>query len=764
MQDSTLPRQEPVGGTLCHSDVHPDRLQWRIIDLVLHTPDASVRLTNSIREAHDAGTLPFQTVGDFLAAGSDATEHFRSIPRLGTKSLNELQKIVAQFCFDAGAIPWATLSPDSPEVSVPPHLEVSLRQFIGSGDPVSVRLHNCIVYAEEQHLIPFATVGDYIRAGSLGQRLFRKLPNVGTGTAQEFHALVQNARGAPAEAVTFDNAIGTKLSAPSLGAINAPTTIATANDAIDLILDGRFPTLGLVVEEILNGLKETAVTIARMRFGQRNTLEAVAQVIGVTRERVRQIESRLARTLPLAKVRLIKSAATLLQRSLDAHGISEISLDDLALKCASMAEELQIFFGLLKQVEPEKHSYFTFSEDHLFLESKFAPKALWDDLVHQALIRSEMPITLEGFAQSCPDVPSFYWIKRLCKRYDASICDGNLVQQPALSTYFMCESLAQSAGGPFHFSELCSRIQERYGKTLAGHTVLATLGRMKEVAICGPGLYVHYDHLPFSIADRDHLCAVVEDTLNAEGCFLSSKVLFARLKNRFADFPGLNHYLLMGIVQDDTRFITKRGNMVGLNSFDIDATFTLLEDEVCNLVREFGPITIPEIMKHLSSKRELCNDSGIRLILSSEPWIVEVGLRSYDANWRILGSEQELDRYTLGVKVSLIGGPKGSFAIADDLRAVGLVKATPELVCSILESIDHVLVGASYRIENLEEELEAYAKYAEEKLSVNPSKESVTNDSMLKYVALDRRFKSGAEQRVDNANSELGAILAEFEF
>ena len=384
----------------------------------------------------------------------------------------------------------------------------------------------------------------------------------------------------------------------------------------------------------------------------------------------------------------------------------------------------------------------------------------------------QWPVILNVLHSICLEVPQFYQNKRLCAHYGATISSGEIKVQPSLTTAVMCVAQTLKAGGPIHFSDVRGMILKQYGVALSDHSVLATLGRMEEVTICDTGMYVHYANLSFSEEDLIQIRDSVATCLENEGCFVSSKVLFERLHDKLQHFDDLNHYLILGIAQDDERFVTKRGNMVGLIDFNIEETFISLEDEVCDLVRDHGPISILDIVDRMSATRKLCNDSGVRLILSGQPWIVEVGYRKYDVIDRLFSDKEEMQRYILAIKISLLGGVKSKFAISEDLRAVGLSKATPEVVGSLLANVDHVAEKSLVRLVSMDVELGTYATLAGVALgkkghagTLSSASPSYAAEWMEELSSLDSRFlpfKNSNPQAAEH--TELRAILDEFNF
>jgi superfamily II DNA or RNA helicase len=73
---------------------HPEQIrEVKIIDLV-NTYATSIRLRNSIDKAHKANKLPFETIGNYLDAGSTAKRELLDIDNLGKKTASELVHLI----------------------------------------------------------------------------------------------------------------------------------------------------------------------------------------------------------------------------------------------------------------------------------------------------------------------------------------------------------------------------------------------------------------------------------------------------------------------------------------------------------------------------------------------------------------------------------------------------------------------------------------------------------------------------------------------
>ena len=297
-----------------------------LLTLVEQWGSASVRLQNSIREAHHSGTLPFPTVGEFVAAGIEAHEALLRIPRLGRKTANELADIIRQFiddgCLDSS--PNLSAHADSPKIAH--ELQLTLLEFIESCEVVSVRLRNAIVAATGDETCPFSSVQQYVQAGKRGTTILRRIPNLGAESAAEFAVLVADFLG-----------VGSGDMVPP---------------EFDMSLDGRYPDLGHLLTVVMRDLSFNQKTVANGRLGRHETLEATGRSLGSTREGVRQIEAKIHRSIASPLRKLITHSATVLRQCLQADAVHEISVDDLARLCKCTREEFNVYLGFLKWVNP----------------------------------------------------------------------------------------------------------------------------------------------------------------------------------------------------------------------------------------------------------------------------------------------------------------------------------------------------------------------------------------------------------------------------
>jgi hypothetical protein len=231
--------------------------------------------------------------------------------------------------------------------------------------------------------------------------------------------------------------------------------------------------------------------------------------------------------------------------------------------------------------------------------------------------------------------------------------------------------------------------------------------------------------------------------------------------------------LLLGFAQNDTRFITKRGNMIGLVGFDITKTYISLEDEVRNIVLEHGPISVNDIVAHMAATRKLCNDGSVKLVLINSPEIIQVGHRVYDSLHRFFADRDEYEALVLALRIALLAGTRSVYAVAEEMATLGLRKASSEVIGSILSAADDITqVNGMYRLSAPSSELQGYQELAlaclaeggVERLRQEASA-AFGSEMATRFIRFDRRFQASPPRPPnDPTASALHAILADFEF
>lgn len=291
---------------------------------IVEDSDVSVRLTNAIRLAQ--GHLPLRTIGEYLAAGPNASEKFLSLQNLGRKSARELDALLRSFA-ETG-IPLQPNPRSVPQPSEIVHIrlrEKLLRMFsklsfpeIAAEFPTSARLAH--VFREK--LIESRPFSEFLRNPEPTFEALLKLHNVGRRSVAELQASIRQIlekllRTRTESCDEIESAISLLLdkTPPSPENMIRLSELVTSSPYCTEDITPTRPETSLndIVLELLRQLDDRTKLVLERRYGvnqlQGETLEEVAGTWGITRERVRQIESKGLRQLCLpSRLRSLKRA------------------------------------------------------------------------------------------------------------------------------------------------------------------------------------------------------------------------------------------------------------------------------------------------------------------------------------------------------------------------------------------------------------------------------------------------------------------------
>lgn len=713
-----------------------------LLDLLNLSENVSVRLLNAVTYAASQRKLPYDTVAAYVSAGETGRSRMMEIDNLGRKSLAELDQIIAERV-DCQYAPDPTnelLSlVDDEEL-----LRLPLDEFLVKQRSVGTRLFNAISMAVLTGNCPFETVADYVRCNTRHQEL-RKVENLGRASAIEFERLV--ARFITSKSYLIEMKIG----------------------------DSGFVDVGHIVRDIYSLLSARQQEVVIERFLKKKTLEATAALRGITRERVRQIEAKAVRILSTKFSATLRESAEATCLKLGENDLFELSIESFAQLVECDIGEATVYLAYLKKLELD-HSSLATSGDYVFISDHFVPRDRWKQTLQEALLVQPLPLVVDRVISAIANVPAFYIREFFERKWGAQYIDEPSSAIPSYGTTRMCIDVLRKAGGPLHISDVRARIYSLFNVDVEDHAINATLGRLKECTITGPGKYALYESLAYSASDIECIRSISHAHLKSKGVFLSSKILFDEVFASTSEkYPvDFNHYLMMGFVQDDERFTTKRGNMIGLMSFDLAEAYTPLQDEIHRIVLEHGPITLPDISERLSATRRLCNDSGIRLVLNQWPDVIRIGRRTYDALHRFFDTRQDYDDLLLAIRISLLEKKKTTYAITQDLVLLGLVKASPQLVESMLLSMDDILSqNGAHQLTSQDDDIVEYnevvvqliRKYKTREEILAALREKQPSERLEKLMSVDGRLiKDVAATAPEPEDTEIASILKGFEF
>ncbi len=273
-----------------------------ILELV-ETSNTSVRLNNCIVAASNTGTLPFETVGQYIDAGDNAAPLMKGAVRnFGKKTARELQKLIEDSAEDKLALrPSATKESIVKEQLLSFFANESVKQAI-VGEVFSARLEAAL---KSDNLCSL-TMRDFIDSFDRSLAQMRLKGNFGNASAEELRAFILEHISRRLASLGCQHTL--VLANWLIGSI--PPGLQNALDQFDATLEDFEPALSnaqgdIAVEHgslferlewLLAELEPRSKMILRRRngIGQQlpETLEEIGVTEGVTRERIRQIEAK----------------------------------------------------------------------------------------------------------------------------------------------------------------------------------------------------------------------------------------------------------------------------------------------------------------------------------------------------------------------------------------------------------------------------------------------------------------------------------------
>jgi RNA polymerase primary sigma factor len=702
--------------------------------------DISVRLRNALRNKYN----PFSTVREYVEAGPSAKERLLKIRNMGRKTAREFQAlIVKEICFSD--------LDEKEKLNIDDFLgNLPLTEFLERQD-TSVRLRNGIENACADGTFPFKTVREYIKAGRKAEVILLQNKNMGRKTVYELQHLIDRVIDDPS---AFLNEGSLDLKGDSEG-LGVREIIAKLSNSI--------------------GKKEFGILEARAVDGR--TLQELGDIHGVSRERIRQLcdlkaVQKFKRLFPSAP-RLIYGQII---EKIDERG-GQFSYEEATVEFLCAINEIKIFAYLYEGSNNEILRKLGFEGDCIILKPGALHERDWRAKIKKELLLSNWPIHIKDILERTASIPPYYVTKCLEKNYKAKVRDG-VIKKINLSVAAKYVFIFRKEKKPLHIRKIVKLFYEYFEESVSESRAIATLGRLKEVLIVDLGTYNIYENLRFSKTCISGIREKVHNYLTKENRFLGSRVIFDKIFNTCPKEwdPAFNSYMMLGIVQDDNRFLTKPGLMIGLRKFRGKALFISLEDEVIDMVFNNRPITLKAIFSSLSETRSLCNDTTVRNILKNNENIIKVSNNKYDLLCGLFECPEKYEEFILRVKIILLGGAQSIQSIDEKLNQLRVDKIER---CS-LESI----LGSSkmfkskdgiYQNNKINSELKNYDKFMQKVIKAGMKEKEIRfslkwnscKKIFLKYLPMDPRViiesGNGPESRT-NKSTELDSILDEFDF
>jgi ankyrin repeat protein len=251
----------------------------------------------------DAGVSPEQMVGHYPPTIEMATQAGKSSTvKLLQAAIRKRQKAAAN------DVRTSASAPDNSKV-IASGLEakairdMSLIEF-GEAFYQNVRFHNAVAAAAAQGKLSFETIGNYLDAGEAGKLELLRLPNIGvnsvTGLDEAILAAIQRQPSAsfseaePSAVATVREDLANQIESSYPGVFAPLLNEYAATPESDGISRSK---LEMEMQHILSDARLADVATRRFRG---ETLAEIGESLGLTRERVRQIEARVKHWITVA--------------------------------------------------------------------------------------------------------------------------------------------------------------------------------------------------------------------------------------------------------------------------------------------------------------------------------------------------------------------------------------------------------------------------------------------------------------------------------
>ena len=764
---------------------------------VVREADCSVRLLNAI-SAH-SHRLPITTVSEYMKAPAHARQAFLKLPNLGRKSADELDLIMRSFVPGNTDLQGDHEPAPSEEGDFQRALAAAEVFFSGMIYPDELfewspptRLTNLLKIDQVEHR---QSLVDFLKTYNETASRIRSLPGCGRKSIEQLDEIVTKMIEARLSFCGVRSEIAPDLRRLLHGEFVSHTSLTSIIELgnikpEDIKASERAPVEELTVTEIIEGcistLNDRQQDILRRRYGinrgQTETLEQVASDYDVTRERIRQIEKKAKQKLGTKRTKKILIGALEQEGSLEKLFKNRKIVSDEQISAVGnllTAHErlaVDLAFGDMRSfldAESVRTEAGWVQEQDLLLISH-EPEDLSGSLrqrIVSAIREQQLPIRLSQIATSLPDYPPSEIKVELEERLGATLQGDIVVAAPKLPSSVRCVLILKEAGHAMHCEEIRARMHELFGKDESIGQIGNTLAGLEEALIVERGTYDLYENL--SLSD-DEIAEIRERTLSHlgnVGGYVSAKILFSDLfqgeTKRFGIAFG--PYMLLGIVQDDERFVTKRGLMIGRATDDDRSEFRGLGEEVLAVLTEAQrSMTLVEIAHELEGRRDVLTTS-ISIGLENSPEAVSVGRGRFDLVDRAIGPDERQADLISACAIALANGPRTAFALSELLSPTwGEIQTRPLL--SFLKN--RTFFDVDQKIVSLTGLPEAVAKYVavrDRVLEVGelgmPDAEAVRDALASRGVPdltrLDYLFAS-KEDEAGEGEEMLGMILGDF--
>jgi hypothetical protein len=446
------------------------------------------------------------------------------------------------------------------------------------------------------------------------------------------------------------------------------------------------------------------------------TLEAIGVDLGVTRERIRQIEKGGMRRCCFPfnrsnfRALLVEHQDELRGRALGEIGF--LNADDLKrfgknlrpefLFALRVVGDLSIEGGLGQLLKPvisggKCLGWVSPDGEDDSLENSLVELRDWGpDLprkLREAVLRVSWPPSMSALAEELGGLSTKSIEACLLNECGGKVLQGHLIDLPGLRKSNRIEIVLKTFTGPMTPVEICSGYRKLFNLGISVRDAQAHVGRLASALIVERGKYAHYDALGLSSEELATLSDSIHSVVSESGSFLSAKVVHHHLSDRgLASAPRIwNDYVVLGIAQDDPRMVTKPGLMIGLLA--VGQTWQSLTSEVGKLIARYGPQSVPQLIQRLSRTRDLLEVSLLTM-LSADPNFVMIEGKRFDLSSKIFGDPDAVLRIKKNIRALFGEGALTPYSLVQAMskRGFKISEAALESLVRSDDTLKHHLI------------------------------------------------------------------------
>ena len=514
-------------------------------------------------------------------------------------------------------------------------------------------------------------------------------------------------------------------------------------------------------------VQASGVDVLRMRFEEGLTLEAVGLKTGVTRERIRQIQTREIRRLNRYFKDDLHSLAQRTDELLDEH-TGVISYANFCSLFEPAQENVGLMLALLQN--NFKENVKSDSQTMIYRRSTQHHWDRWTKEVVETVISAPWPVTIEYLLRTVEGVPTAFVGYVLRERLGATVRAGQLTRilklKETQKMIFCLRLLRRHA----HADEIARVYKDLFGEPISLHNAASVLQRLSEALIVNRGEYCLYEYLWF---DDDQIATFLNECvgyLKKKDHYVSTAVINDELFSHSYTADKMNKYVLLGIMKDDDRFVTRRGFMVALATKAEQLSFQSLDTTIYEIVKTYGPIGVAGIRRVLKGRRRVL-DVTIFIALGRDSRILKLPGSVFNLSDRIFSHQAQRTDLEDAIRLCLLDGPRTVFAVVSMLRTNDTFagfEISPEIVYSVVWHMQDVdKIADQLSLSCCSQELQEYKDFTSNVEFENPGCEpagivGLTNSSGLtRLVALDSRERDSVSQK-DSQLENIHSILKSF--